>query len=46
MRFKRFGKRGFAEWVWEVIIVLVITIVAAILFFFIFKERIGGLLHL
>lgn len=45
MRVKGFGKRGF-DWLWNIVMVLIITLAVAILFFIILKDRVGGLLHL
>ena len=42
MRKKWLNKKG-SSWVWKVLISIITTIVVAIIFFVILKQRIGGL---
>ena len=45
MRFNSFGKRGEIG-IWKAIMIMIIILIVAVLFFIILKDRIGGLLHL
>lgn len=39
------AKRG-SSWTWYVLIIVIVTLVVAVMFFVILKDRIGGLVHL